>query len=93
VYELSNTNKANIKLHETMLLLLLATCLLKRGKVLIKIYATIVMWMQLQSFHYGGWNPTLALQKVRDWRFLAKTREFFAHIFHIYKVNIYQLCQ
>jgi hypothetical protein len=45
------------------------------------------------DIHYGGWNPTLVLQKVRDWRFLAKTREFFAHIFHIYKVNIYQLCQ
>ncbi len=41
------------------------------------------------DIQYGGWNPTLAVQQVRDWRFLAKTRELFAHIFHIYKVNIY----
>jgi hypothetical protein len=39
------------------------------------------------DIQYGGWNPTLAVQKVRDWRFLAKTKEFFAHIFHIYKVT------
>jgi hypothetical protein len=39
------------------------------------------------DIQYGGWNPTLAVQKLRDWRFLAKTKEFFAHIFHIYKVT------